>query len=275
MKIFNKINNENKNQEEYLSDNESLNSINSLSSDWESVFSNELEKNSSESEELIEFEEYEDKYIKIYKNNKNADRIFLCTIFATQTSEKDNYKFVASSNKKFKGGENLLSFYGIVKDKNSNKYLIYLENEKIEKIACSQNVDSICFLDKDIIGVALQNFDESDFDGIAVIDIKDKILKKIISGLKIGILNMNVINNKKNIFLFTNNGKDIKKIDTLVISEYDKNKKVLENEGSNVICTLKTSCRGGSILKNSNNIKNNVYYIIYTFEDVFILEIKI
>ena len=86
---------------------------------------------------------------------------------------------------------------------------------------------------------------------------------------------MNIINNKKNIFFFTNNGKDIKKIDTLVISEYDKNKKVLENEGSNVICTLKTSCRGGSILKNSNNIKNNVYYIIYTFEDVFILEIKI
>ena len=275
LKIFNKINNENKNQEEYLSDNKSLNSINSLSSDWESVFSNELEKNSSESEELIEFEEYEDKYIKIYKNNKNADRIFLCTIFATQTSEKDNYKFVASSNKKFKGGENLLSFYGIVKDKNSNKYLIYLENEKIEKIACSQNVDSICFLDKDIIGVALQNFEESDFDGIAIVNIKKRKLEKIIGGLRIGIINMNIINNKKNIFFFTNNGKDIKKIDTLVISEYDKNKKVLENEGSNVICTLKTSCRGGSILKNSNNIKNNVYYIIYTFEDVFILEIKI
>lgn len=276
LKIFNKINNnENKNQEEYLSDNESLNSINSLSSDWESVFSNELEKNSSESEELIEFEEYEDKYIKIYKNNKNADRIFLCTIFATQTSEKDNYKFVASSNKKFKGGENLLSFYGIVKDKNSNKYLIYLENEKIDKIACSQNVDSICFLDKDIIGVALQNFEESDFDGIAIVNIKKRKLEKIIGGLSIGIINMNIINNKKNIFFFTNNGKDIKKIDTLVISEYDKNKKVLENEGSNVICTLKTSCRGGSILKNSNNIKNNVYYIIYTFEDVFILEIKI
>ena len=224
---------------------------------------------------MIEFEEYEDKYIKIYKNNKNADRIFLCTIFATQTSEKDNYKFVASSNKKFKGGENLLSFYGIVKDKNSNKYLIYLENEKIEKIACSQNVDSICFLDKDIIGVALQNFEESDFDGIAIVNIKKRKLEKIIGGLSIGIINMNIINNKKNIFFFTNNGKDIKKIDTLVISEYDKNKKVLENEGSNVICTLKTSCRGGSILKNSNNIKNNVYYIIYTFEDVFILEIKI
>ena len=276
LKIFNKINNnENKNQEEYLSDNESLNSFNSCSSDWESVFSNELEKNSSESEELIEFEEYEDKYIKIYKNNKNADRIFLCTIFATQTSEKDNYKFVASSNKIFKGGENLLSFYGIVKDKNSDKYLIFLENEKIEKIACSQNVDSICFLDKDIIGVALQNFEESDFDGIAIVNIKKRKLEKIIGGLRIGIINMNIINNKKNIFFFTNNGKDIKKIDTLVISEYDKNKKVLENEGSNVICTLKTSCRGGSILKNSNNIKNNVYYIIYTFEDVFILEIKI
>ena len=276
LKIFNKINNnENGNNEEYLSDNESINSIDSLSSGWESVFSSDIEKSSSESEELIEFKQFEDKYIKVYKNNKNADRIFLCSIFATKTSEKNNYKFVATSNSIFKGGRNLLSFYGITKEKFSNKYLIYLENEKIEKIACSQNVDSICFLDKDIIGVALQNFNESDFDGIAVIDIKEKILKKIISGLKIGILNMNIINNKKNIFLFTNSGKDIKKLDAMVISEYKEAKKFIEESESNVICTLKTSCRGSSVLKNYNNIKKSIYYIIYTFEDVFILEIEI
>ena len=100
---------------------------------------------------------------------------------------------------------------------------------------------------------------------------KEYELKKIIKGLKIGIIKLNYINNKKNIVFFTNK-KDIKKLDKFVISEYSQRQNNIEAVEKNIICSLKTGCRGIVELKNNNNNRKN-YYAIYTFEDIFILEI--
>jgi len=281
LKIFNKINkNEKGDKEGYLSDNASVNSIDSASSGWESIFSSEDEQSSSE-EKLIENEEnedFEDEYIKVYKNNKNIGKIFLCSIFAINTilDENNTYKFVVTSNAMFKGGKNLLAFYGMLKTEERNGYILYIEDKKINQIACSQNVDSICFLDKDTIGVALQINSKKDFDGIALIDVKEYTLKKIIQGMSIGIIHMNIINNKKNIFYFTNTTKNLKKLDSFMFCKFNEGSKKIEDNEENEICSLKTGCRGLLKLRDNNRIKNKkLYYIIYTFEDVYILEIKI
>lgn len=274
LKIFNKINNNE--QANIESDNESIKSFDSASSGWESIFSSEDELSSSEDENLIKYEELEDEYIKIYKSNKNIHKHFLCTIFDITISKNENedFKFVASSNGNFKGGENSLSFYGITKDLFKKGYTIYICDEKIKNIACSQEVDSICFLEEDIIGVALQNFKESDFDGIAVVNVKQYKLLKFIRGLAIGILNLNRINIKKNIFFITNKSKkNIKKLNKFAFSEYLNGQNSIKIGDNNTICTLKTGARGCLELKN-NFIMKSIYFAIYTFEDIFILEIK-
>ena len=261
------------NRNEDLNDLESVDSLSSVSS-WESIFSNE---------EQIEEEEDENKYqfadskIIIYKKNKNLENLFLCTIFGTKTSSaQQSFQFVASSNSLYEGGENKLVFYGIMKDPEKKRdYVTYIENEKIDKIPCSKDVDSICFIDKDKIGVALQNFKGSDFYGIAIIDVKKRNLIKIIKGLAIGIIKFNRINNKRNIFFFTNNSKDIKKLDAFGLYEYNENKNLIQYDDNNAICSLKKGCIGCAELRNINNNNRNAYFAIYTFNEIFILEIKI
>ena len=140
MKIFNKINkNEQGDNGGYLSDNASVNSFDSASSGWESIYSSEDEQSSSEEKMIVneENEDYEDEYIKVYKSNKNIGKLFLCTIFAINTIKDENgsYKFVATSNAMFKGGKNLLAFYGMVKYEERNGYLTYIEDKTIDKIA--------------------------------------------------------------------------------------------------------------------------------------------
>ena len=274
IRIFNKVNNnaQGGSQEEYFSDYESIKSFDSAS-EWESVFSSDEDKSSSENENMIKNPEYNDEFIKIYKKIKNETKLtYFCSIFCINNvmTNKIPLKFVSSSNAIFKGGDNSLSFYGIMKIPEKNGYCVYTEDKKIKNIACSIYVDSICFLDQDLIGVALQNEKESDFDGIALINVKENELKKIIKGLKIGIIKLNYINNKKNIVFFTNK-KDIKKLDKFVIYEYSQRQNNIEAIENNIICSLKTGCRGIVELKNNNNRKN--YYAIYTFEDIFILEI--
>ena len=189
--------------------------------------------------------------------------------------ENKTFRFVSTSNAIFKGGKNLLSFYGIVKSEERNGYCPFIYDNEISNISCSQNLDSICFLDKDIIGVALQSFDKDDFDGIALVDVKYYQLKQIIQGLSIGIIKLKLINNKKNIYFFTNKTDDVKKLNKFVISEYNKGIKEIKDEAKNEICTLKTTCRGCIELSNKNDRRNkDLYYIIYTFEDIFILKIQ-
>ena len=111
------------------------------------------------------------------------------------------------------------------------EYLIYLENEKIDKISCSKDIDSICFIEKNKIAVALQKFKQGDSDGIAII------------------------------------------LDAFGIYEYTERKNLLEYDANNAICSLKKGCIGCAELKSNNNNKI-AYYAIYTFNEIFILEIK-
>ena len=278
LKIFNKINSGNKsnlNKDNYLSDCESLNSINSANSDWESIFSND----EGEEEDDVSLNNYSllqeqiDESIKIYKNDKNFDKIFICTIFGinvTRSRTEDTYEFVASSNSIYKDGENSLLFYGLTKIKNRNGYQIFIRDNKIKNLACSQNIDSICFLDKEKIkiGIALQNFNEADFDGIAVVNIKKYELEKIIRGASIGILKMNKFN-KKNIIFVSNKTNDKKKLDKLMTYEYHNTSKNLDNK--RMICCLKKGCLGFiEIIKENKEI-----YIIHNIKEIFVIEYKL
>ena len=270
LKIFkyNEIGEEN---EENIDDLVSVNS--NASSGWESIFSSEGENEEDEEEDENKFI-YDYDRIKIFKKNENKKKLFICTIFGTKiSSSESSFQFVASSNSLYTGGENKLIFYGIMKnpDKKGDD-IVYKENEEINKLACSQNVDSICFVDKNKIGVALQNYEESDFDGIAIIDVKNYKLIKIIKGFPIGILKLKIINNKKNIFFFTNKSKDIKKLDEFGIFEYSENKTDITYEENSAICSFKKGCLGCVELKSNNNRK--LYYAIYTYNAIFIMEIK-
>ena len=64
-----------------------MNSFDSASSGWESIYSSEDEQSSSEEKMIVneENEDYEDEYIKVYKSNKNIGKLFLCTIFSINT----------------------------------------------------------------------------------------------------------------------------------------------------------------------------------------------
>ena len=229
LKIFKKININNNSQQnkddDILSDYESENSINSYSSDWESIYSNEEDNISEENQKINEFEE---ENIVVYKKNKNVDKIYLCTIFGLKTPNDKLYQFVASSNDTYEGGQNIICFYGMMKDPlRAGHNIFFLDDKKIEKVACSQNVDSICYLEKNKIGVALQNFKETDFDGIAIINVQEKSLERIIRGLTLGIIKMNYINNKNVIFFLTNGSKNLKKLDQFGIYEYTERKNLL------------------------------------------------
>ena len=47
----------------------------------------------------------------------------------------------------------------------------------------------------------------------------------------------------------------------------------MEYDANNAICSLKKACIGCAELKSNNNNKI-AYYTIYTFNEIFILEIK-
>ena len=135
---------------------------------------------------------------------------------------------------------------------------------------CSQNVNSICFLDnKNSIIVALQNYQDSDFDGIAIVNFKKKELEKIIGGSWVGVLNLNYIFNRKIIFLL-HNSKGNKKLNEFGIWEYKNTEKIkCEN-----LCTITKGFKGCLEYKSNNNEKKYCY-IVYNSNEVFILEIKL
>jgi hypothetical protein len=133
----NNISNINKNEEEIFSDYMSVKSVSSL--DWESIYSNEEEQSSFENESINMIQnEFVDENIKVYKKFKNINKLFFCTIFRTI----DN-NFVATSNNNFNGGDNVLLFYRISKIEEPGRGYNIISDSLIEKLPCSQNVNSI------------------------------------------------------------------------------------------------------------------------------------
>jgi hypothetical protein len=143
VKIFTKTKEKIEIDEENNENIDDLESVRSnASSGWESIFSSE-ELDEEEEEDENKFQNEYDK-IKIIKKNENKNKLFICTIFGTKIfSLESSFEFVASSNSLYAGGENKLIFYGIMKNpEKKGDNVVYIENEEIKKLACSQNVDS-------------------------------------------------------------------------------------------------------------------------------------
>jgi len=279
LKVFNKILLTNQKEKEepsfILSDNDSINSASSsFSIGWKNVYSNEDESPLSSKDEIL----MEDKTIKIYKKNKNLDDIHICSIFGTKIDKSNEnnilYEFIATSNKIYSGGENCILFYSVMKNQLRHGYSFFILTSLDDiDLSCSKEPESICFLNKKYIGVALQKYNENSSNGIAIIDIIDKKLFKIIKGYSVGFISKAF--KKRNIILSTNKTKDIAKNDQIrLINDLGNN---LKNSSLNIVCNIKTHFSGITELKpNIFQIKNNLlYYAISSNKELYIISIQI
>ena len=224
LKIFNKVTSSQKQSEDnsfcLFSDNESINSgHSSLSEEWESVYSSNTEdsfKNMKEKNFII------DSHIKLYKNNKNLDGLFRCSIFPLDIDNKQNngniYEFIATSNSIFYSGENTVQIFGVLRNQIRHGYTFFID-KTLNDLPCSRFVESIAKLDKNYIGIGLQKTNDN-INGIAVLDINKKEIVNIIEGLSIGLLNKSIFNPKYIIFT-TNETKDYRKCNEIRL--YNKN----------------------------------------------------
>ena len=281
LKIFNKINIPLQNEENnnsYLSDNDSMNSISSdclSSSGWESLYSNEEESPLENNDEIL----MEDEHIKIYKKNKNYDNLYLCSIFGTKitkTKEDINlYEFIATSNKNYEEGENCVIIYGVSKNQERHGYIFFII-KTIENLSCSKIPDSICKLSKKYIGIALQKYKDNDLNGIAILNIIKKELVKVIRGFSIGFMSRYF--ETRNIFFVTNRTKSINKYNELrFINDIEKEDDILQCDNKKIVCYIKTRFSGIIELKLSNqNINDNslFYYALSSNKTFYIISIK-
>lgn len=275
LKVFNRILSQNQKENEdpsiIFSDNESINSASSaLSVGWENVYSNEEESSLSSKEEIL----MEDKFIKIYKKNKNYDNIHICSIFGTKIDKsQDNnvlYEFIATSNKMYTDSENCILFYSVMK--NPNKHCLFFISKHLEdiRLSCSKEPESICSLNKKLVGIALQKYKENNSNGIALINIIDKKLVRIIKGYSIGFMSKSIRN--KYIIFSTNKGKTTNKNDQIrLIKDLGVNN---QNNSLNIVCSIPTHFSGITELK-PNNIqnKNNLYFAISSNRELYIISI--
>ena len=84
----------------------------------------------------------------------------------------NNNEFVSSSNSHLEKGNDVLRFY----DKNYNNY------KTIYNISCSELVDTLCQIDEQYLGVALQKWSSHQIKGIAIIDLIKKQVINTIQG---------------------------------------------------------------------------------------------
>ena len=84
----------------------------------------------------------------------------------------NNNEFVSSSNSHLEKGNDVLRFY----DKNYNNY------KTIYNISCSELVDTLCQIDEQYLGVALQKWTSNQIKRIAIIDLIKKQVIKTIQG---------------------------------------------------------------------------------------------
>jgi len=197
--------------------------------------------------------------------------MFICSIFPIQLEKwnSEYYELIATSNKRFYGGQNCIQIFGITKKKNKHGFWFFIK-KTISDVSCSRKVDSIIKLNDDYIGIGLQSYDDNMDNGIAILDInKNQIVRKII-GLNIGSLNKSYINNNYIIFT-TNETKTIKKSNLIKLFKIrnifkdslskEKNKIIFQLK-SGFTCIEEISCKNGDdIIYAAANDKS--FYIIY------------
>ena len=264
----NKTNNQNDNG--YFSDSLSIDSSNSssISSDWESLYSNEEDEPLNNKDDLL----MEDKNIKIYKKNKNYDKLFLCSIFGTKTvkSKEDDiiYEFVATSNKRFEDGENCVLIYGIMKKTDRHGYTFFIQ-KKLDELPCSRMVNSICKISSKNIAIALQKYNEKDSNGIAILDIIKKEKIAIVGGFSIGMISREIPS--KFIFYTTNKTKNVNKCNVIRFV-YDLAES-LDKDTLKVVCEINTRFSGLLELQPNKNDKL-FFFAITSDKALFIVSIN-
>ena len=279
LKIFNKVNINKENNDEcseyllsdYDSINSSLSGVSSMSG-WENIYSNEEDSPLEDHDEIL----MEDETIKIYKKNKNFDKINICSVFGTKNTYKKGdeitYEFITTSNKIFDEGEDCVLFYGVMKNKERHGYTFFIQN-KIENLPCSKISDSICKLSSKFIGVALQRYKEKDADGIAIIDKNQKELIRIYRGFSIGLMIKPL--GSRYIFFSTNKSKDTNKCDVIrLINELTER---LQSNDEKIVCQIKTRFNTLAQLKPKiRGIKDNslFYFALSSNKTLYIISIK-
>ena len=271
LRVYKKENNSN-NQDDsgILSDSLSLDSSNSssMSSDWESLYSNEEDEPLNNKDDLL----MEDKYIKIYKKNKNYDKLYLCSIFGTKTvksKEEDIiYEFIATSNKIFEDGENCVLIYGIMKKMNRHGYTFFIQ-KKLDEMPCSKMVNSICKISSKNIAIALQKYNEQDNNGIAIIDMEQKLKIGFVGGFSIGMIYREIPS--RFIFYATNTTKDVNKCNQIRFV-YDLCGS-LDKDELKIVCNINTRFSGLLELKPNKNSKL-FFYVISSDKALFIISIN-
>ena len=277
LKIFNKVSSSQKQSEDnsfcLFSDNESINSGNSsVSEGWESVYSSNTEdsfKNMKEKSFI------NDSHIKLYKNNKNIDGLFRCSIFPLDMDSRKNsgniYEFIATSNAIFYRGENSVQIFGVLRNQVRHGYTFFID-KTLNNLPCSRFVESIAKLGKNYIGIGLQKTNDC-INGIAVLDINKKEIVKTIEGLSIGLLNKSIFNPKYIIFT-TNETKDYRKCNEIRL--YIKNNLLTDYLSKNkdeLIFSFKSSFSCLIEICSDKNIKNT-FYAASSNKKLFIIKIE-
>ena len=235
-----------------------------------------------------EFQSYEnggiiDTKIKLYKKNIIKNSKYICTIFPTiiNNCNKNNeylYEFIATSNDKMENsnGENKIYFYGVNKTSGGQHRLNFIMISEITEISCSQNVDSICKINNNLIGVGIEKH-QNKFAECAIIDFKKKELKLIIGNNSTNYFN---ISDNKNFFICSMNIKEegYKNIDSIKYITIEKSKKdgknSIEFKRSKFLLSFKNQFSNLIELKPKNiSYNNDLFFGVFTGQNIFIIKI--
>ena len=235
--------------------------------DWEPLFSNEEDEPLSNKDEIL----MEDKYIKIYKKNKNYDDVYICSIFGTKTiTNKENdtkYEFIATSNKIFEDGQNYILIYSVLKKSTGRGFNIFID-KTIQDAPCSKMVNSICKINSEYVAIALQKYKDSENDGILILNINKKETKTIIKGFSIAMTFKEI---SSGYFFITNKTNDVNKCDEIWFVE--KLNKKLDKNNLKRICNINSRFSGLMEIK-PNHSKNLCFYAITCNKALFIISKK-
>ena len=226
-----------------------------------------------------------DSKIILYKKNIIKNTKYICSIFPIIIKNNDNenneylYEFIATSNGEIENsnGENKIYFYGINKTSGGQHRLNFNIISEITDISCSQNVDSICKINNNFVGVGIQKYKNKCAE-YAIINFKKKELVTIIGYNPINFFN---ISNNKNIFICSMNikeegNKNINCIKYIRIGEIIKEgKNHLKFNESKLLLSYKNQFSNIIELKPKNIwYDNDLFFSIFTGPNIFIIKIE-
>lgn len=229
-----------------------------------------------------------DSNIILYKKNIRDNNKYICSIFGTKIMSKSNknndnlFEFISTSNTKIENanGEDKIYFYGVNKSLDGHHRLNFKIIGEIDQISCSLMVESICKINNNYIGVAIQRY-RNKLGEYAVINVKKKEIKFIFGNTPIDLL---TISCNKNILICSVNPKDDKiknhnnlikyiKIENII----EDGKKGFEFKKNGILIKFRNHFNSiVELLPNDSQIKNNNYfYCLFGNNTFFIIRIDL